>query len=674
MMRNHFWATLGLPAGAAACLLVLLGAMLAGVASPAAAREPMKVDGKETIYQRVLSRPGATVSTGPGAEETVDAPTPFSAFYVFARREADGAEWLEVGPTAGAEPVGWMRSDESVAWRQTLVLTFANPAGRLKVLFFEDEQSLYDVVEDERLPAIAPDLEAQARAGIPPEGSGIVSVEPEAWPDFGSRFYLLPILQAQEAFLATGQRAKIVEIASIPLAAEPAEPPPEEEDFMVGVMFVIDTTTSMQPYIDRTRDVVRRIHERIRGSEIGDRVSFGLVAFRDATDGVPGLDYVTRVVSPLRLPPDHPDFLRRISEVEASPVSSRGFREDGLAGVLAALERDEWKDFGGRYVIFISDAGVREGEDPRNSTGQTVETINAVARDKVIAIFSLLLATPIGTAYHEEAARQFERLSYWEGVDTPTFHTVPEGNLDEFEPTVDLLTDRLIEQVGAMGVPAEVPAETAAPAAGDACGSGATGSEGLLASADCIGHAMRMAWLGRTRGTDAPSVFRAWAPDFALDQPTRRAFEVRLLLTKTQLSRMAAAMQAVLQVGERAIDEDPATFFDQLRTVIARASVDPAAIEGIDPASLPAPDELDNLGDLLGEYLDDLPYTSQLAGMSEDVWLRSPPTEQDRLISRIRSKLRAYQHFHDDADRWIKLHPDASDGERVYPIPIELLP
>ena len=56
----------------------------------------------------------------------------------------------------------------------------------------------------------------QARAGSPPEDSGIISIEPEEWVDFSENFYLLPILSAEQTFLASGVRAKIASDSHAP--------------------------------------------------------------------------------------------------------------------------------------------------------------------------------------------------------------------------------------------------------------------------------------------------------------------------------------------------------------------------------------------------------------------------------------------------------------------------
>lgn len=642
---------------------ILGGAVLAAAALwhplPLAA-EPLLIEGTTTLYQRILTRPDAAVLDAPEGL-AIALPTPFSPFYVF---ERDGG-WLHIGPAAQSEPTGWIAEEESIAWRHALVLAFETPVGRLQSLFFEDAESLRAVVEDERLPELAPGYVDAANAGTPPPELGILAIEPREYVDISDNFYLLPILDAEETYLASGQRAKIVEVASIPLHEDSGETSDAAmlDDYKVGVVFVIDTTRSMESYIDRTRQAVARIFERIADSPIGDSVSFGLVAYRDSLEGRPDLEYVARNVVPLTLPPDHEGFLRTMdAEVEATQVSSQGFNEDALAGIVTAIDGSNWKDFGGRYIILITDSGMRVPPDPLSSTGMSPADVNQIARNKSIAILGLLLATPMGSAYHAEAEREFGELTYWAGVSGETFHVVPDGDIARFGPTVDALTDQIIAQVGeAVG--------------GDVASEEEAGGEGLATAVDEIGNAMQLAYLGRRVERAAPQMFEAWAADFALNDPRRKAFTVRILLTKNQLSNLASALTLVLEAGTSAVASDPAAFFDQLRTVVARAARDPSSIAGYDvsAASLPS-GGVDSLGSLMGEFLDGLPYRSQLMEITEDRWLSMRAHEQDEIISTVRSKLEAYRYIDSSADSWIALYDGAPPEELVFPLPLDMLP
>ena len=46
---------------------------------------------------------------------------------------------------------------------------------------------------------------------------------------------------------------------------------------------VIDTTISMKPYIDQSLNVVRAIFDSVAKDKLDDKVSFGIVAFRNST-------------------------------------------------------------------------------------------------------------------------------------------------------------------------------------------------------------------------------------------------------------------------------------------------------------------------------------------------------------------------------------------------------
>ncbi len=640
---------------------------LAPAQAPAQTKEPLMQDGTTSIPERVLSRPEAQVVSAPGEEKVVETPQPFTLYYLFERRQADGKEWVEVGPNRDTDPIGWMPSEDTVAWKQTLVLTFTNPAGRLPTLFFATREKLIDFVEDERLTVLAPDYVAKTRAGNPPPGSGIVSIENAEYVDFVEQFYLLPILEAEQVLLsATAQRSKIFEIASIPLKEQKKVDPTTNPDFPVGVVFVIDTTLSMDPYIDRTRETVRKIFENIRGSEIADRVSFGMIGFRDATEGVEGLDYTARIFAPLQKDFDPEAFLKKIENIKAATVSSRGYNEDGLAGAVEALNLESWKEFGGRYVIFITDAGLRVPPDPLASTGLTVEQVNAIARDKQVAVISMLLRTAAGTAYHSRASQQLKALSFWREDWAPPYYEIPEGDLARFGPTIDDITERLVKQVVTLANASAGSDEEASQDCGQA---GRT--------IECLGYAMRLAWLGQESGAQAPKVFKAWAPQFALDNPVDgRAFQVRILLNRNQVNNLYARLGLAIEAADRLIGQDPGLFFDVLQTVIAQATNDPTVLEDLDPGQNVTVDiaELPNLGSLLGEYFAHLPFQTRLMRTTRDDWDRMSGAEREQILVNVRSARRLIKQYYQDSDRWIALHPQASDGEKVYPLPLEVLP
>ena len=144
------------------------------------------------------------------------------------------------------------------------------------------------------------------------------------------------------------------------------------------------------------------------------------------------------------------------------------------------------------------------------------------------------------------------------------------------------------------------------------------------------------------------------------------SFTVRVLLTKNQLSDLQATVRRLAEAYEKT-QLDPANYFNQLRSAAVAMGRDPAKL-GQGKAK-----NLEQAG-LMAEYLEGLPYQSQLMGMSFDTWTNMSVGQSQAVIDNLKSLVTLYQRFHDDVDRWVKLNPSATDGERVYPVPIDSLP
>ena len=629
----------------ALCLLLLI--------LPAAqALEPLKQAGSEALYQRVLTRPGADILAAPdGAAQVVDQPPPFAVLYVFARKEVAGKTFLAVGAPFAGPPLGWVAEEQTVAWSQQLMLAFTNPAYRLRNLFFAEREGAIRFLEDEQVVDNAKRAIAEADAGGDPGAGAIISVEPKAYADINENFYLLPILQSEEYLLGGVFPGNLVKVASLPLS-EPQVPQPSPEalaQFNAAIVFVIDTTRSMEPYIDRVKEAIRRFTKEMEGSPIGERVSFGIVAFRGNTDVTPAVEYVSRVILEPSWPPEPGKLEQALAGLSASEASTQGFIEDGMAGMQTALELPQWEKFGGRFIIYVSDTAALDSANPIASTGKNPAEINALAREKQIATLVMLLKTEAGKAYHQLAEQQYKALSAWEGM-APLFFPIAEGDVGAFGEAVDQATRQVIAIVdqSIKGQLVEPPAEPE--------------PSSVAASTRLVGRAMQLAWLGRSSGTTAPDLFEAWAYDRAIDDPNRQSFDVRVLLNRNQINDLTLRLDALLaaagqsQTGSR-------DFFQQLRSTMAQFVTDPQRLANAD-----------QIGDFLSEYLAALPYKSQILSIDQATWTSLGPAAQDEILSGIRSKLAAYKLIYEDVGRWTALWKDAPSAELVYPVPLSLLP
>ena len=181
-----------------------------------------------------------------------------------------------------------------------------------------------------------------------------------------------------------------------------------------------------------------------------------------------------------------------------------------------------------------------------------------------------------------------------------------------------------------------------------------------------VGRAMQLAYLGRETDSRAPRLIDAWVSDRDLIDQTQKTLEVRALIGKNQLSNLQETLEAIVAAGERTT-MSAKDFFSQLRGAAAALARDP------DKVSTLQVKRLADVG-LVGEWLDDLPYTSQIMNLTESRWLSRTYAEQQEVLDAIEEKIRLYRRIHDDTDRWIDLSGRDSKGESVTTIPLDALP
>ncbi len=306
-----------------AAAIAVFGAFVASYATDARAQaeRPMLQEGKTALYQRVIAVPGAALVDAAGDMSDPRIVPPFSTYYVYDRQQQGDREWLQVGLNSTGDIEGWLAGEEAVDWQQTLTVAFRDPAQHERVLLFGDRDALKEIVDNNDAAAYR-QLRAQAIEGTGAE-SPVVAVQPDRHVDIRRDFYLVPIL-GHEDVLVNGQQARLLRVATVPLQDSDAI----VEAYRTGIVFVIDSTVSMKPYIDATRDVMQRVYRAIDEAELSDRVSYGIVAFRDNTSAVPGLDYVSRTFANLEDGISGDAFLSSIDEVR--PATEPGIQRGCL--------------------------------------------------------------------------------------------------------------------------------------------------------------------------------------------------------------------------------------------------------------------------------------------------------------------------------------------------------
>lgn len=649
----------------------LLGLAALLVAAPAAAqaprapapaqaapRQPEALPDAPGLFRRVIVRPGSRLSQQP-ASAAASAPIPgFSVFYVYGQRAEGQNTWLEVGPALDGRAVGWVQEVRTIAWRQNMVLAFTNPRDRDPAMFFRDGDTPHALWMDSAGRATRTgELRAAAVAG---RAGPVIALEPSAHVNILEQFYLLPILAHRTLDNERGERALRLEVISAP-ATGPAPPAPDDsafERFRGGLVFVIDTTISMAPYIDRTRQVMREVVERIRGTEVGDRFRFGMVAYRDHMGGNAALEYVTRLVSAPNLDEPADAVLPRIGTVTEARASNDGFDEDAIAGLKMAIEEIDWSRFGGRYVVLITDAGTRDANDQRSATGLGVDEIRSMAQHPAnnLVVATIHLRTPEGRNNHLRAERQYRAISRLPNDAGSLYFPIATGNVDQFQQVVEALTSGVLDNVSRIiGRPVGQPPATETAE-----------QRRIREQMASVGQAVRLSYIGDAQRQTVPDVVRSFVLDQDLANPTpaRRPLEPRVLLTAGQLSDISATMRVI--VDQLNADRlSPRGFFDRLRGAMGATFADPRRV----PASQTA-----EFGSLFGSFLDGLPYRTQFMETTLEEFGDWGAVRQRQLALRLERLIRLYAEYNRERRYWHQIEGNPTPAEAVFPLPLDDLP
>ncbi|MEB0106508.1 serine/threonine-protein kinase [Pseudomonas sp. MH9.3] len=623
----------------------------AAVAEVDGGQRPLLMAGKKTLFQRVLSKPGATLASDAGGASGKALPA-FSVLYVYQRKTAGGQPWVRVGAATDGRSDGWLPASQVSDWKQSLVLKFTERSGRAPVMFLRQPGEVEKLLAD---PSAAKSALARAQKNSD-DNQQVLALEPAASAVPQNQFYLLPIFDSKESFDENGQPVQLLNVASIDpgssAVARPAAPAIKADAFRTAVVMVVDTTVSMQPYIDQIRDVVHELQTRIAERGELDSVSFGLVGFRNSIKKTPGLEYVAKTLISLDQGRDPQRFLDMARQVKASTVSSHSFNEDAFAGVMQAVEGMDWSGYGGRIILLVTDAGALRKNDPFAATQMNEAEVRQAALGKQIKVYALHLRTDVGKKTHAGAESQYRILTADANPQIGDLYTpVPGGDVRKLGERVDEIGTvfaNLVHQVRS-NTPQPVPLLSAAPSLAD--------------KSAAVGYAMHMDFLGRKAASQAPQLVSAWTADRDLTNPALPAFQVCVMLTKLQLNDLQQSLKLIVDAA-RKTQTSPRDFFQEIASASAYMSRDPQALR-----------KGGNLADggILGEYLEGLPYRSKSLNMTQDLWLSLSVAEQEDFIDELDSKIRLYETFHNDVANWVRFG-DAEPGDALYRVPLSTLP
>lgn len=630
-----------------AALLCLLFAL------PALAEAPLLMEGKRSLYQRVLVRDATTRHSAPDQPGTTPV-RPLEAFYVYARQ----GDWLQVGGDETGAGLFWIPAAAATDWKQNIVATFEGSENLGRLLFLRDMDAAYGLVEAEDPAPEAVRLRAEAEAA---EAGGaasetVVALGPRRTVDLRQNLYVLPILNAEEAVMeANGAYVNLLDVA-VARAAPQGRPIPigdesdARQEFRAGVVFVVDTTISMQPYIDATREALSEIYDYVAQSDAAGTISFGLVGFRDNVSKVPGIEYDVKTFVTLQDGVSAARFHEGISQMTEAQVSTQAFREDSYAGIEHALSVMDWSGFGARYIVLVTDASPREAGDALSSTGLSGAGLNAIVKERLGAAVAVMhLKGPRGAKDHPLAEAAYRQLAA-QPNGAPLYFPIERGDAALYRARARDVGRMLVDQVTAFRKGADIAPPTDA-------------GQADLASA---GRTMQLAWLGAQTSEKAPDVFEAVVVDRDFERPGLKPLSIRVLISKAELSDLQEALQIIVGKAEENVI-DPDKFFAQVLGAAADMSRDPGKVSRRTDASLAEAAQID-------EFIRDLPYKSRIMAVTQDDWLRLPISEQQTIVNELYEKIERYRRYNETTDLWVDYLGGGEGGTKLYPMRLDDLP
>ena len=645
-------------------------ALLFGVSEYASARAPLLVPGKTTLYQRVISHPGTVSYKSPNAEITgvVDSFTPL---YVYDKKVVNGEEWLEVSPSSGASSTQWIRSLNGSRWDKALSLTFTERMGRDPVMFFRSYDGLNQLITSENLGADLTKLVREYRHDTLDASSPLIALEPKASAVPREQFYLMPIFDHSLEYEQYG--LKMLKVGCINPGSGEVAPKtvaaPEPRKFKSGVAFVIDTTISMKPYIEKTKEFIHNTYNALEKSPLAEDLSLGVVAYRNSTRHDQNIEYVSRIVSPLTPVSGRQIMEQGLNHLDEAKVSTHAFNEDAFAGIMSAIERLDWNPYAIKLAVLITDAGAIRNDDKYSSTGLNEEEMRDLLAQKGIRLLVVHLQTEAGKRHGlAKTEKQYRTLTSVKDANLKSVYLpLPAYNAQTASQQFGKLSKAMVNillKIMKQNTEGQMTQKPEAVAA-------TTPEEKMAQIAQCIGYAAQLEFVGSEKNTQAPRMLEAWAVDKDLvslseGKPTE-ALSVTVLLNKRQLDSLAYQLQTVVDAAKSARDIDSSQLFQRIVSLSAQTVRDPNKLqEGGSAANIA------ELG-VLPEFLEGLPYVSWIMGMTAEGWSAMSSMEQDAKIRELESKIQLYKEYHNDTANWKSFgSPDPADA--MYRVPLTSLP
>lgn len=312
--------------------------------------------GSGNLYEKlIVNRSDAFYVKEPsmGAERL---PTPAFSIYWRLKTQTPGNEqdgYYRMGGPDGKE-LGWIKREFVTSWNTRFCLDPTLPQPDRHFTVFEDPRGEQ------------PAIKFTGQAGRVPEGH--------------KRFALITDPSADDAEDALQKVAVFTGLVEAGGARQKEQM--ALYNLELEVVFVIDTTSSMEPLIEIAREVTKRTAQALVAMpQIEPVVHLGLVEYRDPP---PEAEFAARVAC--RLDEGHSVFWKVLSKLAVSQKGDNDIPEDVIAGLQEAINKAGWKPNSSKHIILLGDAPAKDGFDPvigesqHSSSGLSLDDVSKLAR------------------------------------------------------------------------------------------------------------------------------------------------------------------------------------------------------------------------------------------------------------------------------------------------------
>lgn len=607
---------------------------------------------------RLLTRPGANLRSVPEGDVSVSGISNFTMYDVLDQAESANMElWYQVSER-DAVPLGWIREAEALEWHQSLVMQYTKQTNRNRVLYFDDKEELRTLAEmqpNDRAKEASRLVETAQQGGDP--GRSVIALEPVF--DQGTQEIpvIIPILD-HEVFKIDVRETRLLRLAAA-TRSEPDGEPLSVRPPLVDIVFALDTTSSMGPYLEETKRAVAEFAAGVGGSD--PTIRFGVVAYRDSDPRFQNkMEYTVKNFTPSLV--NASELVEVLGQIKALPVDPGDpIPEDVFSGIAEA-SRSSWRsDKPGeelRVIILVGDASGNEpyssngSRNLGNESGLGQENLRDILNQAGISLQSIHIKAPTYKSDHDKAEADFSVLSRNPGDSIASRYMSVDYQPQSFKANIQapfrimenfLTRDKTDFEKNSKQADQAVEQGLAQPSVEQMFG-------GLLANA-------YVQWVTGQNRVPLDRDIKGWVIPNDLADSAHQSMEVRLILKRPELENLKRRLDGVLQAANDS-SQAGGDFFERIQMITGNTIRNPAANEFSGAFDVP-------------EFITNLPYRSRMLDMKRGDWEAMSQGNKIQYINDWRNMSTYYDGLLQDRAPWNKLSPE---GDEFVMIPLTMLP